>query len=220
MPAMFGRPATVWPCDPCVARQEVLERQEAAKRAQHDFEVRLRNIPTDLRRFTFADSPAPEAAITAAQMWARGEIQQLLLCGPVGTGKTGLAASAVRERCERGATTWVSVPRMLANLTASFGDEDRAEALSAMTGHGAIVLDDLDKMRAGPTAAASIFAAIDGRIQSGAQILVTANKTPAQIASTIGDEFGMAIGDRLRAFTAIEVGGPSQRKAQRIGDTA
>jgi DNA replication protein DnaC len=149
-------------------------------------------------------------------MWARGEIHHLLLCGPVGAGKTGLAASAVRERCERAATTWVSVPKMLANLTARFGDEDRAIALSAMTGHGAIVLDDLDKMRAGPTAAANIFAAIDGRVQSGAQILVTANKTPAQIASAIGDDFGAAIGDRLRAFTVVEVGGRSQRKPQKI----
>ena len=87
----------------------------------------------------------------AAQEWAVGVLLGLLLTGGVGRGKTWLAAAAANARLDLGPVRWFSTPALLAQLGLPFGDERREDALEALAGSQALVLDDIDKARASPS---------------------------------------------------------------------
>jgi DNA replication protein DnaC len=150
------------------------------------------NIPAGLTGLRFNDTTTGPAA-DAARQWGAGEINGVLLCGPVGVGKTHLAACAINQRLERGQVKWVSVPSMIARALAAFDSEERKQATTELTGRGGIVLDDLDKVKPSDWALSQLFVAIDTRVTAGAPLFVTTNMQPGEIAKT----FGEAIASRL-----------------------
>lgn len=135
---------------------------------------------------------------------------QMCVYWPEG-GVVGLAASAVWTRLYHHPIAWASVPTLLANLTASFDDEDRKRALSVIRGKRALCLDDLDKFNGGDWAAAQLFAAIDNAITREADLLITSNKTPGALAAHIGGDFGPALASRLASCAVVSVTGSDHR---------
>ncbi len=199
-------------CDECSERFEREQERAERREAREARRTRCR-MPNKLRGELLGNFPArPEqmAAINAAQLWADDGLTGLMLTGPTGTGKTRIAASACWTRLERRHCTYASVARAMTKLSASLTDEGRRESISVFSGQGAIVLDDLDKVRPTEYGREQVFAAIDAREQAGAPLLVTTNLAPSGIA----ERFGEAIASRLAGYCeVVEVGGEDLRLA-------
>ena len=140
---------------------------------------------------------APAGPLQGAQAWGRGDADGLLLAGPVGVGKTWLAAAAAWERLERAPVRWFSVPTLFARLSLGFADDGRQDALNVLAGKRALVLDDIDKVRASEYAAEQLFCAIDNRVTAGAQLLITTNLALSTLAGRFPEPYGEAIVSRL-----------------------
>jgi DNA replication protein DnaC len=192
-------------CDRCSARAENEEQLREREREKRERESLLRarrlasGIPARLRGLTWDDvsrGNRPEV-LAAARSFAAGEMSGLLLGGPVGVGKTWLAAVAAWERLNCRSVRWFSVPVLFARLDLAFADEARREAVGVLAGTGALVLDDLDKVRATEYAAEQLFCAIDSRVTAGAQLLITTNLELGELAARFPQPHGEAIVSRL-----------------------
>lgn len=140
--------------------------------------------------------------------YAQPEPRGLCLWGGVGAGKTRLAATAAWKRMEAGwHVRWVSMPILIAQLGAAFANKERQDAISALTGEGALIIDDLDKVKPSEWAINQVFAAIDTRIQAGAPILITTNKRPTEI----GEQYGDAVMSRVAGLEVLELPGRDGR---------
>lgn len=184
---------------------ECAEYEREQKSARLESRIANSGLPLPLRGTTYPLGPVAEVA----KQWAAGEVSTLVLTGPVGVGKTYLAAAACWDRLQSQPTRWVSVARIMLQLRAAFGDENRAEALKVLTGESAIVLDDLDKVNPTEDGRSAIFTAIDARIEQGSPLLVTTNLD----MSEIGKRYGDAVMSRLRGGQVVRMQGADRRVA-------
>ena len=145
-------------------------------------------------------------AISAAEHWAENG-GRLVLHGPTGVGKTRLAATAANAYLERRALSWVSVAVLIARLGSAFTDSDRREAVKVLTGEGTIVLDASTRFTRRNGLRNQLFAAVDRRLQAGADLLVTTNLKPAALR----EKFGEPIASRLAGCKVVELLGPDYR---------
>ncbi len=191
------------------------EMEATAERAESEEKRRERltwsNLPVPMHGFEFREMVTGEnrdEAINAARDWASDEKPRgLVIFGDVGTGKTRLAATAAWQRLRRWNVRWVSVPVLLAQLGAAFDDKARKEAISVLTGKGALILDDLDKVNPSEWAVNQIFAALDTRIQAGAPLLITTNEPP----SGLGAKFGEPVMSRVAEQRVLKLPGQDMR---------
>lgn len=201
-------------CDECAQKQEAHEAERERCRVRDARRDRCQ-LPRGLRGQTldrFNPLPGQQGALDAAREWAStARPRSLVLTGENGVGKTLLAAAACWTRLERWPCKYASVARAMAKLNGSYTDEGRVEAVRFFAGAGAAVLDDFDKCRASDFGREQLFAAIDGRQQAEAPLLVTTNLTPIQI----GETFGASLMSRLAApyCRVVEVGGEDRRVA-------
>ena len=111
-----------------------------------------------------------------------------------------------------GGSRWAALST---RLRASFGDQDRAEALSALdSGSDSVVLDDLDKVPATEAGLATIFAAIDARVAEGSPLLVTMNNDLDGLARRLDPKasgVGEAIASRLQVGRVVGSTGRDRR---------
>lgn len=208
-------------CEPCAVRdQERAEREEQDEiAARIHRRVEAAQIPSRFVGVTLDDfdlgEPGRADAITAARAWAAGSSKPgLVLSGPIGTGKTRVAAAAAQAALHwsRRALRWVSVPVLIAKAS-SFGDAEKREATELLTsGRTALVLDDLDKVKASDWVASQLFAAIDSRVAANAPLFVTTNLRLDEVGRKFGGEFGGAIVSRLLEHCVVrELGGRDRR---------
>jgi DNA replication protein DnaC len=163
-------------------------------------------LPAKYHGVAIPEGPAGDAA----RRWADGELPGLVLTGAYGAGKTWLAGAATWRRLQRHPVHWVDTAHLMTGLRSQFGSKAKTQASAIVQGTGAIVLDDLDKPSPTEYGCEVIRAAINGRIEAGAPILVTMNRSVSEIA----DRYEPSIASRLAGFTVLRVQGPDRRLEQ------
>jgi DNA replication protein DnaC len=164
-----------------------------------------------------SESNARKEAVKAAAAWAAATAYSplgVLLAGPVGIGKTRIAATAAATRLANGgALRWMPVTNLMMKLSYDFGHPDREKALAWLeSGEGALVLDDLDKVKPSDWQLAPLFTAINRWVDHEQPLLVTCNKTLAELERDFGERYGAPIASRLAEHCEVfEIKGRDRR---------
>lgn len=145
--------------------------------------------------------------LAALHEWIRGDLRGLFLCGPVGTGKTFMAAAAARARLARADVSWVSAPRFVLDARAQYGSVELSRSTNLLAARSDLVLDDLGQENPTQSAQELLFAAVDDRLNSARSLLITSNLTQSEL----GERYGLWLPSRLQTLTAFRVSGPDRR---------
>lgn len=200
-------------CVHCVklAPADLAKRETPETRAERIIDSRVEHsgLPEVFRdaRLSDIDGSGREELQEALLAWVRGELPGLFLCGPVGTGKTFMAAAAARARLALTEVSWVSAPRFVVDSRAQYGSVEFSRSSNLLQARSDLVLDDLGQENPTQSAQELLFAAVDDRLNAGRSLLITSNLTQSEL----GERYGLWLPSRLQALTAFRVSGPDRR---------
>ena len=186
-------------------------------------------IPRGLRNLTlktFAEVGGDHDALTWTQEWlskADPEIPWLVLYGPRGTGKTGLAVGVCHAlSIERGLhAAFGTVPEILTRLRATYGpnnDESEDALLASLKVAEVLVLDDLGAQRSTAWAEEKLFEVINHRYNERLITNFTTNADPSDLAET-SEQMGRIVDRMVQLACQVAVQHPNLRR-QRPGSPA
>lgn len=211
-------------CADCALREaEAIENAEEAGRIAELRRRRLTRsgIPEVWQDYDWDDIDVGDAdraaAAEALRKWGEGKGKRgLYIHGPVGVGKTRMAATAAVARLTVSGVEWMNGAEVIANLSRNFSDPKRKQAVDLLTDRTkrnvALVLDDLDKVPLNENAAQHLYTAIHVWYETGRPVLITANQSIDKIAFDYGERYGDALASRLAELcTPIKVGGRDRR---------
>ncbi len=137
----------------------------------------------------------------------------LLLVGPVGTGKTHAACAAVRGDVEAGATAVIaSVVDVLDALRAEMQPGAPSGYLDRLAVADLLLLDDLGAERPSEWAGERLNALIDRRWRDDRPVVATTNLEPKPLAAVLGERtYSRLIG----GATALRISGVDRRRNPR-----
>lgn len=147
------------------------------------------------RRFdNFEPRPEVAKALATAKRFAErfkpgNTSEGLVLVGPVGSGKTHLAAAIANDLLERGvAVVFCPVPDMLADLRAAVRDgREPEEVMDELRDAELLILDDLGAERVTDWVREQLFRLINYRYEQVLPIVATTNLTPEELEEHLGD---------------------------------
>jgi DNA replication protein DnaC len=159
-------------------------------------------------RFADATLAGGSATARAAIALGRGQIDGIVIRGPVGTGKTHEAVAAFRYLVERRGMVpaiAVAVPALLDGLRPG---REPVESLSACESARLLLLDDLAAERATDWTAETLYRLIDARYARKLPTIVTTIATGELIRANLGDR----IASRLNGLgMVVTLDGPDRR---------
>lgn len=196
----------------------------AAFRA-HMINLKLRNafqdaqLPLEFQHCSFESypvSPSTAPAVTQIRAWAEDAASErwLLLHGPFGTGKTGLAASAFRVRLLLvPGGLFITTPDLLAKIRATYKDGGDEDALIKRVKEvPLLVLDDIGAEKITDWVLETFFRIINTRHNERRATILTSNLTPKQLDQHLGDRLMWRIVQRA---DVIAIKGPNLRDPRR-----
>jgi DNA replication protein DnaC len=194
-------------CDTCEAKNYEAEhrREREQRRATYISRVGASKMPRNLIGISFGDEIDREEnedrrkAVEDAEAWGHGEFNGLVLSGPVGVGKSRIAAAAANLRMWSGPLDWVSVPAMMVAIRAGFGTTERDEVTKLLMSRHALVLDDLDKAKPTEFALDVLFQAIEQRTTSNSPLLVTTNLKGDEVEARLNEPIRSRLSGYCRA---------------------
>lgn len=201
-------------CDPCAALEEA-ERFEAARLAAEGAETAakarlLAKIP-DRYREAQADHPD---VLEWLGGFLEGSPSNLMIGGPVGTGKTRQAWGIWREIVERGRACSFQFGRVSALLDrlrpGPDGSTREPGLLEACQTVPLLILDDLGAQKTTDWAAERLYEIIDERYVNLRPTVVTSNRSSTEIAETVGERLVSRISEDCRTVLIV---GPDRRRA-------
>lgn len=206
--ATFGSGTFSYTLPMCADCAAALEEKRAWDDQQAEASARrLDRLDRDLGprfvRYTWNGYPADriDARATAgawvSRLLAGQPAQNLVLHGPAGEGKTGLAVVAAREVAEAGLSVRFFVGRewLDAVRRASLGQEDDGVEAAARSCR-LLVLDDLGSERGTPFALERLLSLVDHRYRHELPTIVTSNFAPSGLVGELG-RTDATIGERI-----------------------
>lgn len=165
-------------------------------------------IPPTMRHYTlesFVDrSGKRDLADDIRRVWDETE-QWLLLCGPVGVGKTGIAISLLLEMTTRlRSGLYVVTPTFLSRIRSTYGKEadgDERDVMDVAIQSRILVLDDLGKVALTEWGQEKLFTLINERYLSGRRTIVTSNLDTED--GSLEAHLWPATWDRIRGESSI-----------------
>jgi DNA replication protein DnaC len=157
-----------------------LLREEAASRRQRSLAYRLdqANLPWPWTLDTFPFERQP--GVNKAQIKSLAELEflrradNLLLIGPTGTGKTGIAIGLLREACLNGYRgCFYSAQALLDELYASLADRSTARLIKRLSRMQPLAIDELGYLSLKPEQVNAFFRLMDERYNRVSTIITT-----------------------------------------------
>ncbi len=167
--------------------------------------------------FTSCLDIAP-AIVEDVRTWAKNPVGMVYLCGPVGTGKTWLGVSALRQAIclndfEPGTVLYVSEADYLASLRRSYGatDGEGRDSTQALIRPTLLLLDDVLSGRLTDWGKAEIAAIIERRYAHERATILTSNLSLTALATALDAR----VSSRIAEYRHVhELGGRDLRLRQ------
>src|SRR5215831_4025743 len=200
---------------------------EAASRRERSLAYRLdqAHLPWQwtLETFPFERQPGLNRAQikTLAGLDFLRRADNLLLIGPPGTGKTGIALGLLREACVNGYRgRFYNAQALLDELYASLADRSSPRLLRRLSRFQPLLIDELSYLTLKPEQIDMFFRLIDQRYLRVSTIITTNLDLPAWYDLFQKKELVDALLDRLRhRCIVIRINGPSLRAPPSEPDT-
>lgn len=168
---------------------------------------------------TYPVSAATKPAVDGLKAWAQADLDyqsgrvSLLLWGPYGTGKTGLAVSAMREmsRDQQMPALFLTTPDLLDRIRSTYSresSESEKDLVQAVKDIDLLVLDDLGAERPSDWVREKLFTIINHRHDECMPTIFTSNLAPKELAEHLGERTAWRI---VEMSTVIHVSGPNLR---------
>lgn len=168
-------------------------------------------IPSTMRHYSLASfallSGKQQLVDDVRASWAGGD-RWLLLCGPVGLGKTGIAVSLLLEEMRAGsAGLYVVTPTFLSRIRATYtrtkdgGEVDELDVLASVIEAPLLVLDDLGKVALSEWGQEKLFTVVNERYLAGRRTIVTSNLDTED--GSLEEHLWPATWDRIRGMSDI-----------------